>query len=172
MVVFQQRGGEFIIEEGVGNLLISLAVELLNIGETTTEYDGIGIENVNHCGHGAAVAVIGGGRNVAWMAAHWLRQKRIAYWGALDSWGFLFLSQARHHQPHVKSLIMDREALLSHRQRMVAEPDSYPGLPEHLTEAEQRVFQEVREGVHGNTRLEQERLSADHILGRLLRWPE
>ncbi len=104
------------------------------------------------------------------MAAHWLRQKRIAYWGGLDSWGFLFLSQARHHQPHVKSLLMDRETLLSHRQRMVEEPDAYSGLPEHLTEAEQRVFQEIREGVHGNTRLEQERLSADHILNRLLSW--
>ncbi len=54
------------------------------------------------------VAVIGGGRNVAWMAAHWLRQKKIAYWGDLDSWGFLFLSQARQYQPHVESLLMDR----------------------------------------------------------------
>ena len=116
------------------------------------------------------VAVIGGGRNLAWMAAHWLRQKRIGYWGDLDSWGFLFLSEARQHQSHVESLLMDRETLLSHRQRMVKEPDSYPGLPECLTEAEQRLFQEIRDGIHGHSRLEQERLSVDHILERLLSW--
>jgi len=116
------------------------------------------------------VAVIGGGRNLAWMAARWLRQKRIAYWGDLDSWGFLFLSEARQHQSHVESLLMDRETLLSHRKRMVEEPDSYPGLPECLTEAERMMFEEIRDGTHGNTRLEQERLSADHILNRLLSW--
>ncbi|MBL1276300.1 MAG: hypothetical protein COB30_009435 [Ectothiorhodospiraceae bacterium] len=116
------------------------------------------------------VAVIGGGRNLAWMAAHWLCQKRIGYWGDMDSWGFLFLSKARQYQSHVESLLMDRETLLSHRQRMVEEPDSYPGLPECLTEAERMVFQEIRDGAHGNTRLEQERLSADHILNRLLSW--
>ncbi len=116
------------------------------------------------------VAVIGGGRNLAWMEANWLRQKRVGYWGDLDSWGFLFLSEARQHQPHVESLLMDRETLLSHRKRMVQEPESYPGLPECLTGAEQMVLQEIRDGVHGNTRLEQERLSADHILNRLLSW--
>ncbi len=116
------------------------------------------------------VAVIGGGRNVAWMAAPWLRQKQVGYWGDLDSWGFLFLSQARQHQPHVESLLMDRETLLSHRKRMVEEPDSYSGLLAYLTETERMVFQEIRDGTHGNTRLEQERLSADHILNRLLSW--
>jgi len=116
------------------------------------------------------VAVIGGGRNLAWMAAHWLRQKRVGYWGDLDSWGFLFLSEARQHQSHVESLLMDHATLLSHRMRMVEEPDPYSGMPECLTEAERMVFQEIRDGVHGNTRLEQERLSADHILDRLLSW--
>ena len=53
---------------------------------------------------------------------------------------------------------------------MVKEPDPYPSLPEYLTEAERMVFQEVRDGTHGNTRLEQERLSADYILDRLLSW--
>jgi len=116
------------------------------------------------------VAVIGGGRNLAWMAASWLSQKKIAYWGDLDSWGFVLLSEARQRQPHVESLLMDRDTLLRHRERMVNEPDPYPGLPECLTESESLLYQEIRNGMHGNTRLEQERLSADHIVNRLMSW--
>jgi len=116
------------------------------------------------------VAVIGGGRNLAWMSAHWLGKKRIGYWGDLDTWGFVFLSEARQRQPHVESLLMDRETLLGHRERMVKEPDPYPGLPEYLTETERMLFQEIRDGVYGNTRLEQERLSADYIRDGLRCW--
>ncbi len=117
-----------------------------------------------------AVAVFGGGRNLAWMEADWLQQKQISYWGDLDSWGFLFLSEARQRQPHLTSVLMDRETLLLHQQRMVEEPEPYSGLPENLTEAEYRLYLELRDGVHGNTRLEQERISADHILACLGNW--
>lgn len=116
------------------------------------------------------VAVIGGGRNLAWMAASWLGQRQIGYWGDLDSWGLVFLSEARQRQPHVESLLMDRETLSIHRDRMVQEPSPYPDMPEYLSEAELVVFQEIKDGVHGGTRLEQERVSADHMLARLSAW--
>ena len=116
------------------------------------------------------VAVFGGGRNLAWMDADWLQEKQIGYWGDLDSWGFLFLSEARQRQPQLTSVLMDRETLLLHRERMVEEPEPYSGLPENLTETECRLYLELRDGVHGNTRLEQERISADHILEGLADW--
>ncbi len=116
------------------------------------------------------VAVFGGGRNLAWMEAGWLRHRVIGYWGDLDSWGLLFFSEARQRQPHLASVLMDRETLRLHRDRMVAEPEPYPGLPAHLTEPECRLYLELRDGIHGNTRLEQERISADHIRMCLGRW--
>ena len=119
---------------------------------------------------GDTVAVFGGGRNLAWMDALWLRHKRVGYWGDLDSWGFVFLADARKRQPHVESVLMDRETLLQHRQRMVEEPDPYSGVPEHLTEPEQRLYLEIRDGWYGNSRLEQERVSGDVVRGCLGRW--
>ncbi len=116
------------------------------------------------------VAIFGGGRNLAWMEAGWLQQKRVGYWGDMDTWGFLFLSEARQRRPHITSVLMDRETLLLHQERMVEEPEPYSGSPENLTEAESQLYLELRDGVHGNTRLEQERISADHILARLGNW--
>ena len=116
------------------------------------------------------VAVFGGGRNLAWMDAPWLRHRHVGYWGDLDSWGFVFLADARKRQPHVESLLMGRETLLQHRQRMVEEPDPYPGVPEHLTEPEQQLYLEIRDGWYGNSRLEQERISGDVVRACLSRW--
>ncbi len=116
------------------------------------------------------VAVFGGGRNLAWMDADWLRHKKIIYWGDLDSWGFVLLADARKRQPHLVSMLMDRETVLLHRDRMVEEPEPYFGLPDELSEAEQQLYLELRDGVYGNTRLEQERISADHICSWLSGW--
>lgn len=116
------------------------------------------------------VVVFGGGRNLTWMDAPWLEKRNIGYWGDLDTWGFVFLSEARKRQPHLTSLLMDRETLLLHQERMVEEPGPYPGLPENLTESEHQLYLELRNGVHGNTRLEQERISPDYLHGRLSMW--
>jgi hypothetical protein len=37
------------------------------------------------------IAVIGGGKNVAWMDAVWLKEKHVGYWGDIDTWGLCFL---------------------------------------------------------------------------------
>lgn len=52
------------------------------------------------------VAILGAGLNLAWMAAPWLGTKRIAYWGDIDTWGFLMLSRARALQPGLTPLMM------------------------------------------------------------------
>ncbi|MFT4564585.1 MAG: hypothetical protein ACI9BW_004354 [Gammaproteobacteria bacterium] len=116
------------------------------------------------------LAIFGAGRNLAWMQAEWLREKKIAYWGDLDSWGFEMLSQARGHQPHTQSLMMDRETVLRHQQRLVDERSSYPAIPPYLNENEIHLFMELRDCVYGGSRLEQERLSADFIRARIADW--
>jgi hypothetical protein len=116
------------------------------------------------------IAVFGGGRNTAWMQAAWLGEKRIGYWGDIDSWGLTILSEARKRQPHLQALLMDEPTLLWHQARMVDEPTPLDPLPENLTAAEQQLFCRLRDGFYGRSRLEQERLSPDFVRERLDEW--
>lgn len=116
------------------------------------------------------IAVFGGGRNTAWMEAAWLRQKRMAYWGDIDSWGLTILSDARRRQPHLRALMMDEMTVLEHRNRMVDEESPQFRLPEYLTEAERQLFERLQNRHYEKTRLEQERLAQDYIRACLLGW--
>jgi hypothetical protein len=55
------------------------------------------------------IAVLGSGLNLEWMNATWLKDRRIAYWGDIDTWGLVMLAAARRRQPHLEPLLMDRE---------------------------------------------------------------
>lgn len=44
--------------------------------------------------------------NLEWLRDAWLQDRRIAYWGDLDTWGLLMLSRARERQPHLESPLM------------------------------------------------------------------
>ncbi len=116
------------------------------------------------------IAVFGGGRNTAWMKAEWLQQKRIGYWGDIDSWGLAMLSDARTRQPHLQPLMMDEITLLNHQKRMVDEKDIYRKIPQQLSEVERLLFQRLGERYYGKTRLEQERLAPDYVLQNLSNW--
>lgn len=52
------------------------------------------------------IGILGAGLNLAWMHADWLRKKRIAYWGDIDTWGLTMLARARLLQPALKALLM------------------------------------------------------------------
>ncbi len=57
--------------------------------------------------------------------------------------------------------MMDDETISRHQPRMVDEPEPFQHEPQHLTAQEQKLFDDLRAGVYGGTRLEQERLSPD-----------
>lgn len=116
------------------------------------------------------VAVFGGGKNVAWMEASWLKHKRVAYWGDLDTWGLAILSDVRAKLPSVEALMMDRETLTHHKDRMVGERKSVENTPEFLTDAEKRIFLDLKNADSHASRLEQERLSPDYIQSKLEAW--
>ncbi|WP_404360602.1 DUF3322 domain-containing protein [Methylotuvimicrobium sp. KM1] len=116
------------------------------------------------------IAVFGGGRNTAWMDTEWLKQKSIAYWGDIDSWGLTILSDARRRQPHLQALMMDEVTVLEYRNRMVDEESPQTRLPEYLTEAEQQLFERMQSRHYEKTRLEQERLAPDYIRACLRNW--
>jgi hypothetical protein len=116
------------------------------------------------------IAVIGGGKNVAWMDAVWLKEKYVGYWGDIDTWGLCFLSDARSKVKHLSALMMDKETLLAHQARMSVEPQPAPSLPQYLTEDEIALFQDLNSGTFQSNRLEQERICADYIRSALNRW--
>ncbi len=116
------------------------------------------------------VAIFGGGKNISWMDALWLKDKRVAYWGDLDTWGLSILSEVRSMLTTIMPLMMDMETLGLHEDRMVVEPIPCEICPASLTGKEEEIFTGLQSGAYKNSRLEQERLSADYIAGKLNSW--
>ena len=116
------------------------------------------------------IAVIGGGKNIAWMQAAWLHTKHVAYWGDIDTWGLSILSDVRSLIKHVQPLMMDRETLLMHQDRMVEELEPVKKCPTFLTEDEKLLFVDLSQKKFNGTRLEQERISANIISDSLSQW--
>lgn len=90
----------------------------------------------------------------------WVREARgVYYCGDLDTHGFAILSLLRGQVPQTRSLLMDRETLLAHRERWGQEPSPTRGRLTDLTRAEMALYQDLVEDVYAPAlRLEQERL--------------
>ncbi|WP_309132914.1 Wadjet anti-phage system protein JetD domain-containing protein [Brevibacterium sp.] len=109
------------------------------------------------------VAVHGSGYAVDAVARiPWLTSAKVLYWGDLDSHGFAILGRLRSHVPAVRSILMDEDTLLAHRDLWVTEPKPFTGTVNGLTGSERRVLGRLR--TEGNVRLEQERIPWSHAL--------
>lgn len=107
-----------------------------------------------------AVAVFGQGAAVgAVRAAGWLGQRRLLYWGDLDSHGLRILATVRANWPHAEALLMDEATFRRYPKLHVsAKPINSSELPQ-LPATEQALFQHL---ASTNRSLEQERIpSAD-----------
>ena len=95
-------------------------------------------------------------------SAQWLRQKRLYYWGDLDSHGFAILSQFRNSFTDVESMLMDRATVERFSHLAVEEPSQkrFEGLPGALSKEERELFLELREK---RFRLEQERIPLAYL---------
>jgi hypothetical protein len=90
----------------------------------------------------------------------WLAGKSIHYWGDIDTHGFVMLDRLRRSFPVARSLLMDRETLLAHRDQWVEESAPTKAKLDRLTESEQDLFQDLLSDRFGfRVRLEQERIS-------------
>ena len=101
----------------------------------------------------------------------WITKAKCMYWGDLDTHGFAILNRARTYLPHLQSLLMDEETLLSHRILWVDEKQQNAAkvLP-LLTDAEQAVYRGIKQHQWGqNIRLEQERIAWDYAWNSLSR---
>jgi hypothetical protein len=92
----------------------------------------------------------------------WLQQRELVYWGDIDTHGFAILDRLRAHMPHTRSIMMDAATLNAHRHLWGTEPADkrFHGVLARLDPAEQALFGELRDDVHGlHVRLEQERIA-------------
>jgi hypothetical protein len=98
----------------------------------------------------------------------WLADADVVYWGDLDTHGFAILNRLRAWLPQTQSLLMDRDTLLAHRARWVAEASPTASRLDRLTAKEQALYEDLVTDRFGErVRLEQERIDWDWVAERL-----
>jgi hypothetical protein len=108
---------------------------------------------------GAACFMARGYAVDAFAMIRWLFDRPCHYWGDLDTHGFAILDRLRRHLPEVRSLLMDQDTLLRHRDLWQREDKPTPGPRERLTPDERALFDGLLSDRWGErVRLEQERI--------------
>jgi len=98
----------------------------------------------------------------------WLADADVLYWGDIDTHGFAILDRLRAWLPRARSVLMDRETLLAHRDRWVTEDRPATSVLERLTPDERDLYLElVSDGSGERVRLEQERIDWHWVEQRL-----
>lgn len=95
----------------------------------------------------------------------WMKEKRILYFGDLDTHGLAILAECRRLFPQTESVLMDLPTFERWRDFAVTEPKGTALSPEHLT-PEERALANVLSA--GRLRLEQERIPLEEVRGALL----
>lgn len=96
----------------------------------------------------------------------WMKEKRILYFGDLDTHGLAILAECRRLFPQTESVLMDLPTFERWRAFAVTEPKGAEPSPEHLT-PEERALADVLSA--GRLRLEQERIPFDTVREAVLR---
>jgi hypothetical protein len=91
----------------------------------------------------------------------WLKLARCYYWGDIDTHGLAILDMARAVLPDVKSILMDQETFLSHKDLWSTEESQASSIElKNLTNEESALYRGLKEQAWGtNMRLEQERIN-------------
>ena len=100
----------------------------------------------------------------------WLAGTDVRYWGDIDTHGFAILDRLRAWLPEVRSVLMDRDTLLAHRDRWGRDERPTKSALSRLVPFEQDLYEDLVSDVHGErVRLEQERIdwawACDHLIG-------
>jgi hypothetical protein len=108
-----------------------------------------------------AIVVFGLGYGVELLhSASWMSGRHISYWGDIDTHGFAMLDRLRGGFPNARSLLMNRETLMSHRSLWGREDAPCRTALSRLEQDEQALFDDlVSDRLGKNVRLEQERVS-------------
>lgn len=116
------------------------------------------------------IAVLGAGLDLQWLSGPALDDKKIGYWGDMDSWGMLMLARARSCRPGLHALLMNRALFdLCAPSNAVPEPVKVQeGIPVGLLDEEINFYQYLSTLPCG--RLEQEFLPVEVVGQELTRW--
>lgn len=98
----------------------------------------------------------------------WLKEKRMVYWGDLDTHGFAILNQFRHSFPEAQSILMDRETIEANLRFAVKEGKQVVANLDRLTQKELAAYNVLKSNSLGKAiRIEQERLPFELLLKAL-----
>jgi hypothetical protein len=98
----------------------------------------------------------------------WLRDRDLAYWGDLDTDGFVILDRLRGLLPTVRSVLMDLDTLTAHQSQWTTDPRPSRAELDRLTPDEAQVYRVLRDNELGpSVRLEQERVNYAHAAATL-----
>lgn len=116
------------------------------------------------------VAILGAGLDLQWLEADTFKDKQIAYWGDMDTWGLLMLGRARLYRSDLIPLMMTREHFEQYSHGCaVPEPTPAPQQPPAgLHDHEHTFFEFLLEQEKG--RLEQEYLPEGLVHRELKNW--
>ena len=138
----------------------SLRIPAKRVFITENEVNGLALPSVAE-----SIVVFGLGYGLDLLSqALWMRECDIHYWGDLDTHGFAMLDKLRAAFPAARSLLMDRETLLTHRPLWGREEVPFRGALTRLKPNERELFDALTQNLFGQgIRLEQERISFRHV---------
>lgn len=116
------------------------------------------------------IAVAGGGKNLTWLKAEWLKAKKVGYWGDIDSEGLAMLSDARRKCPNIQSIMMDKTTYDLYEGSRGDEPIFTKSVPEFLQKEETELFEFIAQQEINQRRLEQEFIAQDYMIAELHKW--
>jgi hypothetical protein len=89
----------------------------------------------------------------------WLKNKKLYYWGDIDTHGFAILSQIRGYFPSIKSILMNHKTVIEFKHLAVKESKPFKGKLHNLNQEEEEVFEALKSNIYGDSlRIEQERI--------------
>jgi len=118
------------------------------------------------------IAILGSGFDLSWLKAPWLKNRTLAYWGDIDTWGLTILANAKIEHPDLTALLMDQNTFEKYKTKFsVMEPqraDSNP--PSNLNIEERELYLKLYSANKG--RLEQEFLPESEVKKAFNKWYE
>ncbi|MDO3377701.1 DUF3322 domain-containing protein [Geoalkalibacter halelectricus] len=118
-----------------------------------------------------SIVVFGLGYGIGELAeAEWLKDKRVVYWGDIDTHGYGILSMLRGKLPHVESILMNCRDLDQNKNLAVQESSDTRRTDSltNLTDAELAAYQRLFPGGDcEGTRIEQERVPYMQLISAL-----
>ncbi|MGD9098808.1 MAG: DUF3322 domain-containing protein [Desulfobacterales bacterium] len=113
-----------------------------------------------------SMVVFGAGYGFEMLArARWLHDRRLFYWGDIDTHGFAILDQLRGLFPHARSFLMDRDTLMAHRSLWGRESSQEIRNLPRLDPEEQALYDDLRYNrLSDQLRFEQERVGFERVI--------